>query len=371
MSRPSPLFYLWHETLARWREQPSSPLVRLALTTTLSAAAAWFWLGSTAQETALARELERQGFDTAVIRASAMTSLPELSAALPADHWAAGLSEFGETRLLQALPLSAARADRATMPTYLAPWTLLAKFVSSPNEALWLTTRLPPGQSQVVWISGQPVRAQTARPETLWSALGEDDTLIIPPALVPPATTAAGRVDVVLFRPTQFGATEAPLATVRMIFAGNQLPPPFIQDPGPRLVAFARLQTLGQVWRLAVLALLGACVVLTFTAIGVLEERQTRYTQALLRSLGSSRLTIWGASLVENLLLANLALIAAGLTLFAAPSALAVAGLRDLTTIALPFEAWLAITAIVNVGLFFSLIPLGCALRRPLGFVLP
>ena len=371
MSRPSPFLYLWHETLARWREQPSSPLVRLALTTTLTAAAAWFWLGSTAQETSLARELAQLGFDTALIRAPATSPLPELSSAVSPDHWAAPLEALGETRLLQTLPLAATLADGTPLPVCLAPWPLLARFIKAPHEALWLTMHVPPGQTHVLWIDGQPVSASSARPEAIWAALGQGDTLIIPPSLVPSGTPTTGRSDLVLFRPNQFGATAAPIAAIRALFAANQLPPPSIEDPGPRLAAFIRLRTLGQVWRFAVLALLGACVLLTFTAIGVLEERQTRYTQALLRSLGAGRAIIWSASLAENLLLANLSLVAVGLTLFAAPSALAASGLTNLPPAILPASAWSAIILVVNFGMLFSLIPLACSLRRPVGFVLP
>lgn len=120
------------------------------------------------------------------------------------------------------------------------------------------------------------------------------------------------------------------------------------------------------------MAALGGCVLLMYASLGMLEERQTRFVQALLRSLGVSAGVLWSASLLENAVVANAALALAVLAGEAsAGSLLSFAGLTGFYTGFLPTSAVISLACAVNAGVLLSLFPLARALRRPVGAVLP
>src|SRR6185312_1162232 len=139
-------------------------------------------------------------------------------------------------------------------------------------------------------------------------ALGLNEAVLVP-ADASPESGRVRRPDLVLFTPAAEESAADAAPEVQALFQAEHLEPPSIQDPGPvrqALAAFSRGQAQ---WRTLMVVALGACVLLMFMSLGMLEERQTRFTQALLRSLGVSAGILWTASLLENLVLANLALV--------------------------------------------------------------
>ena len=380
--------YQARELAIRWRAQPASPLARWFLTFALAAAAGVLLLGFAAAETSRRVELRRLGLDTIVVQAPATSLLPE-NAVLPPDHWAAPLETQGDLLLLQQLPEPAYTPWSDPMPVFVAPLrgqhaeidVGLADInfrVLTPS-ATWVTRTLPPGRRVRLTRRNLPFTAVTATPTENFSALGLDDFVLVAPPAADEAD-AKGRLDVILFRPWGHGLTPAPAvrsqdmtpSAVRRLFAAEGQPPPAIRDPAPYRAALDLFTRSQSRWRTGMALLLCLCVLLAFASIGMLEERQTRYTQALLRSFGVPGGALWAVSLVENLLLANTALLAALLaSRLAARIVLELAGASPGLPVAFGDHALLWLACAVNFGVVLSLMPLARALRRPVGVVLP
>ncbi|MBS0631457.1 MAG: hypothetical protein JSS11_06055 [Verrucomicrobia bacterium] len=365
--------YLWAELRLRWRAQPASPLARLLLTFALTAAAGIFVAGFAAAEAARRAELGRLGLDTMVLRAPAAGELTA-ETALPADHWARALRAEGSLLLLQQLPAAGLAPWGQAVPVMVAPWAEIARQLPPDGirtaGAMWLSRTLAPGRRITVTHEGASFTAVTARPLGRWQALGLNECVLIPAG--EGQGGAGGRLDVILFTPASEEAAVEVARQVQALFQAEHLEPPSIQDPGPvrrALAAFSRGQAL---WRTIMVFALGACVLLMFASLGMLEERQTRFTQALLRSLGVSSGVLWLASLLENLLLANLALILAFVASRAGAGVLlTLAGVEPGAASALSLNSFLGLACAVNAGVLLSLLPLWRALRLPVGAVLP
>jgi hypothetical protein len=365
--------YLWTELWARWRAQPASPLARLLLTFALAVTATVFFAGFAAAEEARTRELERLGVDTIVWRMPSTSVLQE-GASVPPDHWAASLGEQGHLLLLQQLPTHASNPWMQPLPAMVAPMGLLRSLIPAGEygevAAVWFTRAMPPGRRGTVQLDGVSIAVVTRQPEGRWRAVGLDDFVLIPPAQA--AGTASGRLDVVMFTPAKEATGAEAVRSVRGLFAAEGLDEGVVQDPSglrEALAIFSRGQTQ---WRLGMMAALGGCVLLMYASLGMLEERQTRFVQALLRSLGVSAGVLWLASLLENAVVANAALALAVLAGEAsAGSLLSFAGLTGFYTGFLPPSAVISLACAVNAGVLLSLFPLARALRRPVGAVLP
>ncbi len=366
--------YQWTELRTRWQAQPASPLARLVLTFALVAAAAVFLAGFAAAEAARVRELQRLGFDTIVWRAPATSVMTE-QAAVPADHWATPLSGRGELTLLQQLPVTAYTAWGQPLPVLVAPLGVVAGLVPRAETgrigAVWFTRSLPSGRRVPVRLPGGDVAAWTIQPQDRWQAMGLDEFLVVEPAMAP-GSVPTGRLDVVMFTPRDEATASTVGREVQALFRAEGSDLIGTQDPLPlrqALVAFTRAQ--GQ-WLAAMMAVLAGCILLMYLSIGLLEERQTRFTQALLRSLGVRAGRLWLASWFENLLLANvglaLAIAVAGLL---ASHLLAFVGLHGNGVETLPRNAVIALASAVNGGVLLGLLPLIRALQRPVGVVLP
>jgi hypothetical protein len=364
--------YQWTELVVRWRMQPASPLARGVLTFALCSAAAVLFLGFAAAESARKAELRRLGLDTLVVQASAGSSLPDTSA-LPPDHWAAPLQARGELIVLQQLPEPALNPWGDQLPVFEAPARTLNALAPGlwrhgGVDALWLTRRLPYGHLIRVTRGSLRVTARTLPPSGSLQALGLDDCLLLPAT---GSADARGRVDVVLFTPRSSEGAGDDAASVRRLFEADGATPPVIRDPSPYRMAFERFTRSQERWRRGMAILLCLCVVLTFASIAVLEEKQTRFAQALLRSLGVPGSVLWVFSLLENALLANLALLAALAASRAGASAvlfLTGSGAAPPGELGTSGVVWLACA--VNAGVLVSLLPLARALRRPVGTVL-
>lgn len=363
------LRYIAKETALRWRTRPSSPLARGVLTFTLAATAGGFLVGFAASADALRTQLARFGFDTLVVR-----SVGHEAAPATAEHWAQPLAAAGTLAVLQQSPALATTAWGQPVTVFVAPWSVLTDLVppgapatASAPTAVWLTRGWPANRTTTFQLAdGGIVSALSRAPEGPWHALLEGDALLVPPELAP--ANPRGQMDVVLFTPRDAAALSGWVRAVRTLFSADGRPDPVIQDPGPLRGALATLEQGQQVWRSAVLGLLGLGVLLVFAAIGVLEQRETRFAQALLRSLGIRRRLLWLASLGENILLANAALAAALLAVhFGAGTLLAQISGGASVPARLPLSVALFLGAVVNAGVLASLVPLATALRQPIG----
>ena len=366
--------YLWTELGLRWRAQPASPLARLFLTFALTAAAGVFLAGFAAAEAARSVELRRLGLDTLVLRAPSVSVLPE-NAAWPADHWAAPLQSKGNLLLLQQLPVPAFAPWGQALPVLTAPLAEIGLLVSAIEaktaEVVWFSRTLTEGRRGRVLFQGAQFSAVTARPQGRWQALGLDEFVLVPAGVLA-GQGVAGRLDVVLFTSADEDATSEIARQVQDLFVVERQEPPLIQDPAPMRRALAAFNRGQAQWRTVMVFSLGGCVLLMFASLGMLEERQTRFTQALLRSLGVSSGTLWTAALLENLLLANVALALALLASTAgAGGLLALAGTPGFAVMSSSLSANLWLASAVNAGVLLSLVPLLRALRLPIGAVLP
>jgi hypothetical protein len=374
------LRYLIKETALRWRTRPSSPLARGILTFTLAATAGGFLAGFSASADALRNQLARFGFDTLVVRTAGISAPTPSLSRLPSDHWALPLAAEGRLAVLQQIPQLATTAWGQPVTVFTAPWPVLAELLpagaplpAAIPEAIWLTRDWPAGRTARFQMSDAGTFSAVARPaEGPWHALLEGDALLVPAESLP-ATDGRGGMEVVLFTPQNPAALDGWVQAVRSLFSAETGPAPILQDPGPLRAALAALEHGQALWRTVVLALLGAGVVLVFAAIGILEHREVRFSQALLRSLGIRARLLWSASLGENLLLANTALASALIAVHFATDALlahlpSFDGATNGTHLSL--QAGLFLLGVVNVGVLTSLLPLARSLRRPIGAML-
>lgn len=372
------LRYLARELATRWRAQPISPLARWLLTLALTAAAGVFLAGFAAAEAARRDQLQRLGLDTLVVRAPARAALPE-TAALPPDGWAAPLASGGRLTWLQQLPMPAATPWAQPLPVFAAPLSELAALLPPPAPsssaasapaAVWFTRTLPADRVVSLTLDETPLVACTVTPAGRWQALGLDEFVLVPPS--PSDAAVNGRLDVLLFTPRSSATLARTAAAATALFAAENEPPPAIQDPSPYRRALDELVGQQRRWRTGMLAALAGCVAAMFGSIGLLEQRQTRYTQALLRSLGVSRALLGGSAVVENLILANTALWAgATASGWLASRLLAGAGFMSHSLMPLAASDWLWLAIGVNTGVLASIFPLGRALFRPVGDLLP
>ena len=366
--------YQWTELRTRWQAQPASPLARLVLTFALAAAAAVFLAGFAAAEAARVRELQRLGFDTVVWRTPATSGLTG-NAALPPDHWASALGGRGELTLLQQLPFAAVNPWGQPLPVLVAPLAVVADLVpkgeAGRTEAVWFTRSLKAGRRISVKLGAIDVSVLTTEPRDRWQAVGLDEFLLVPPAYAPGAV-ATGRLDVVMFTPKDDATAAVVGREVQGLFRAEGSELVGTQDPLPMRLALAAFNRAQGQWLGAMMAALAGCVLLMYLAIGLLEERHTRFTQALLRSLGVPAGRLWMASWFENLLLANVGLtLAIMIADLLAGRLLGFAGLNGVSGESLPRNAIIALACAVNVGVLLGLLPLVRALRRPVGVVLP
>lgn len=374
------LRYLFRETALRWRTRPSSPLARGILTFTLAATAGGFLAGFSASAGALRAQLTRFGFDTLVVRTVGAHPSAPSPARFPSEHWALPLAAKGRLAILQQMPQLATTAWGQPVTVFTAPWPVLAELLPGDSvrpgavpEAVWLTRDWPAGRSAPFQMGETGTLSAVARPaEGPWHALLEGDMLLVPAEALP-AADGRGGMEVVLFTPTTPETLAGWVQAVRALFSAETGPAPALQDPGPLRAALAALEHGQALWRTVVLGLLGTGVVLVFAAIGILEHREVRFSQALLRSLGIRARLLWSASLGENLVLANTALAAALIVVhFAAGALLAhlpsFEGSTNDTHLSL--QAGLFLAGVVNAGVLASLIPLARSLRRPIGTML-
>ncbi|QYM78930.1 hypothetical protein K0B96_16745 [Horticoccus luteus] len=367
---PAVLRYLAHELTTRWRAQPISPFARWLLTLVLTAAAGVFLAGFAAAEMARRAQLQHLGLDTLVVRVPARSALGE-AAPWPADSWAAPLSHEGELTWLQQLPQPAFNPWDRPLPAFAAALPTLAALLPAEapaGRAVWFTRSLPAGRDVRLTFHNVPLVARTVQPAARWQALGLDEFVLLPP----PAGDVTGRLDVMLFTPDAGHSLADTAALVAGFFTAENEPPPAVQDPSPYRRALDELVARQVQWRRGMLVALAGCIAAMFGCIGLLEERQTRYAQALLRSLGVGRGLLWASAWVENLLLANTALLC-GIWLSGTLAARLLAGVNVISPDVMPLAPaqWLWLAIGVNTGVLASIFPLGRALRRPVGQVLP
>ncbi|NBV87530.1 MAG: hypothetical protein EBS01_14965, partial [Verrucomicrobia bacterium] len=294
------LHYLIKETALRWRTRPSSPLARAVLTFTLAATAGGFLVGFSASAKALRLQLARFGFETLAIRIIGAENATSPTTAISPDHWAAPLAPDGQVIILQQAPILPTTPWGHTATVFVTPWPVLAglsRSVQSP-PAILLTNDWPAGKTMPFTLrDGTEISAVALPAEGPWKTLIEGDALLIPPEFVP-APPPKGAVEVVLFTPKNPENLESWVTAIKRHFAAENRPLPVLQDPSPLRKALAELERGQSLWRRAILGLLGTGVILIFTAIGILEQQEMRFAQALLRSLGIPRCVLWLANLV-------------------------------------------------------------------------
>jgi hypothetical protein len=367
--------YLLKEMLLRWKTRVSSPLARTVLTFTLSLTAAAFQAGLSASTTALRAQLERFGLDTLTIR-SVQASDSGVPLPPAAAHWSHPLAAHGDWHALVQIPGLLENDWGGWTPVYAARWTDLnllhepAAPAPAAAEAVWLTRDWPAGRTgRFAFPDGTPLTATSRAPLGPWRLLSDSDVVLVPPELVPPEKWR-GTLDVVLFKPENAGSISAWAGAVRRFFQNENAPPPAIQNPGPLREALERLEQGQNLWRGAILCLLGGGVLLVFGAIGVLEQREMRFSQALLRSMGVRPGLLWAAAFCENMLLANGAFLLAvtGMHSFGTRLLRHVPAFEQ--TPALPAGGDFFLHVSVNIGVLLSLVPLAKALKTPVGTTL-
>jgi len=129
-------------------------------------------------------------------------------------------------------------------------------------------------------------------------------------------------------------------------------------------------------WRSLLAGILGLALALVYGAVAILEFRQNLFVSGLLRSFGAPRHFLYWRHLLENILLANLAALAAILVLALLHEA--IFGTLGFPRAVLNFNqgnpytssAVISILVWVNIGAILSTVPIVIGLRQPVGTIL-
>src|SRR5205823_2000912 len=104
---------------------------------------------------------------------------------------------------------------------------------------------------------------------------------------------------------------EQVVEAIATLSAVERRTPPQVQSALGLIHELDKLKERQTQWRSLLAGILGLALSLVYGAIAILEFRQNLFVSALLRSFGAPRQFLYWRHLVENVLLANLAAIAA------------------------------------------------------------
>lgn len=373
-------FYLSKDIWSRWLEHPGAVLARLLVGVLLAAlllfAQAGFMLAGRSLETRVAR----LGAGTILLTEVAG---PDRADRAPLGEILAPLAGRAELLAFRQLPVSARdplRGDlivlaygRATMAS-LAP-----ALAGSPPSALHLVTRdLPPGIRHEVELDGVLRDAVTVAPPAWLARLPLFNPLLILPDEEASHWLRQGHLEfcLLLADPAQPDAVRSLSAGVRTLLTVENRVSAQVQSPETLLGEIQKLNATRERTQAVAGLAGGAVLALVFGAIASLEYRQNRYIVALLRSLGAPSVLVFLRYAGEALLLLAFAgilarAVAAGCHGFVFAFAGFEPGLLD-RSILDPY-AWGTIWDQLRwllVGALLSVVPVGLALRQPVGKIL-
>lgn len=371
--------YLWKDTSKRWCEQPGSPLARVFITMLLVMVATVILVAFQMLERTLQERLARFGLDTLLVRESVTPGSPAFFPEGESPDSLQLLANDGRKLRLRQLFVRGRTEFRDndvlafTYPPEALP--LLAKMLDPQTPVICLSDDLPDRASVRVQIGRRSLEARVARPQGWLRGIASDTILLVPQGWLAD-DEKLGWVETTVF---QRGPNAPPMdkiiKAVNTLSVLDQRPPPQIQSALPLLRELDDLKQRQVQWQRLLAAILGGAVALVYGAIAVLEFRQNLFVGALLRSFGTPRTFLYLKHWLENILLANVAALAAvviaallhsfifrGLGM---PEALHFNGANPYTS-----SAVASVFLWINLGALLSSIPIAIGLKQPVGEIL-
>jgi hypothetical protein len=371
--------YLWKDTWKRWFEQPSSPLARLFVTGLLVLVATVILVAFQLLERSLRDRLERFGLNTVLVREAVSSDSKELVLSGPVPDRLAPLAAHGKKLRLRQLYMRAQTEWQNSLVVLSYPpeaINVLAEMLDPETPVICLSDSLPEDAMVRVSVGRQTLTAKVQRPQGWIRPLVMDDLILLPQGLLTDEERM-GYMDTTIFqRKPNSPAVSHIVQAVQTLYGLERRPAPQIQSALNLIRELETLKERQKQWRNILAGILGVALSLVYGAIAILEFRQNLFVSALLRSFGAPRQFLYWRHLVENLLLANIAAVAAIATVASLHQALF--GTLGFSRIVLDMSAinpylgmeMLAILAWVNIGALFSSIPIAVGLRQPVGAIL-
>ena len=371
--------YLWKDTWKRWFEQPSSPLARLFVTGLLVLVATVILVIFQLLERSLRDRLEKFGLNTVLVREMVSSDSKELILSGASPDRLAPLSRLGQKlRLHQLFTRGQTEWQNSLVVLSYPPEALntLAELLSPETPVLCLSDTLPEDSMVRVTVSRQSHIAKVRKPQGWLRPLVSDDVLLVPQGLLADEERL-GFMDTTIFqrKETAPGVAEI-VKSIQTLYSTDRRSPPQIQSALGLVRELENLKARQRQVRNILAGILGVALALVYGAIAILEFRQNLFVSALLRSFGAPRQFLYWRHWIENMLLANVAACAAIATVAGLHQALF--GSFGFPKLPLTFSAgnpylgaeMLALLAWVNLGAFFSSLPIAAGLRQPVGGIL-
>ena len=371
--------YLWKDTWKRWFEQPSSPLARLFVTGLLVLVATVILVIFQLLERSLRERLERFGLNTVLVREAVSSDSKEMILTGSSADRLAPLSAYGKKLRLHQLFIRGQTEWQNSLIVLSYPpdaLNVLAELMSPDTSVLCLSDSLPEGATVRVNVSHQSLIAKVRRPQGWLRPLVADDILLVPQGLFSDEERM-GFMDTTIFQRNDDAPAVADIVkSIQTLYSAERRSPPQIQSALSLIKELENLKERQKQVRNILAAILGVALSLVYGAIAILEFRQNLFVSALLRSFGAPRQFLYWRHWLENMLLANLAACAAIATVAGLHQALF--GSFGFAKLPLTFSAnnpylsteMLALLAWVNLGAFFSSLPIAAGLRQPVGAIL-
>lgn len=294
--------YLSSHTVHRWREQPWSPLGRGAVAFMISTAALATLGSFDAAERELVRQLERSGANTLSI----FTPLPAGAQPVAAERY--GWLE-SKGRVLATLRLYRGATDdlgrRVTLYSYGPDAAGALAGLESDNGCFLIGGPGPVGLISTVSVDDLVFSARHVLAElpAKLPADGAELIALVPRELLSMMLATEGGTEVVVLDNTSAEPTSTIAAALDRFHAADKARASVVS-------AATLMDKIGELREKKALAmsLLGggaiALIALVFGALAALEYRESRFVFALLRSMGATRLSLYGQALTESLLVA-------------------------------------------------------------------
>ncbi len=372
--------YLSKDTWKRWCEQPGSPLARLFVTALLVLVATVILVAFQLLERGLQERLARFGLDTLLVRENLSPNSPAFFQQGEGPDALGLLARDGKKLRLRQLFVRAKtelQQDNLFVFTYPSEaMPLLAGMMSVETPVICLSDTLPPGATMRVQIDRHSLPARVARPQNWLRGLASDNIILVPEGWLPEAEQLGWIETTVFQRHPNAPPMDRIIAAVNTLSTLDQRQRPQIQSALPLLHELDDLKRRRIEWEGWLAAMLGGVVALVYGAIAVLEFRQNLYVGALLRSFGAPPVLLYLKYWLENILLVNLAAIAA--IALAALLHSAIFGGLGLPHEALnsaggnPYTSGVVASVFlwINLGALLSSVPVAIGLRQPVGEIL-
>ncbi|MDB6023542.1 MAG: hypothetical protein JWQ04_3399 [Pedosphaera sp.] len=372
--------YLWRDTWKRWCEQPGSPFARLFVTGLLVMVATVILVAFQMLERNLRDRLERFGLDTLLVRESVTPASPLYFPQGEGPDPLRLLAANGrKLRLRQLFVRGRTELQENDLLVFSYPpeaLPLLAAMLSSQTSVVCLSDDLPEKGLVRVQIGHRSLLANVARPQNWLRGVATESILLVPQGWLADEEQLGWLETTVFQRRPGSPPMEQIIAAVNTLSAMDQRAPPQIQSALPLLRDLDELKRRQLEWQGLLAAMLGAAVALVYGAIAVLEFRQNLYVGALLRSFGTPPVLLYFKHWLENVLLVNLAAVAAVAVAALLHSVifqgLGMSGGALNSNGSNPYfsGAVASVFLWINAGALLSSLPVAAGLRQPVGEIL-